>query len=64
MGLDTFRTHVITDELVQNRTVTGLLSLIGCERAGETVDRILLKSLLRMLCDLQIYQAAFEDRWG
>ncbi|XP_043219295.1 cullin-4B-like [Amphibalanus amphitrite] len=63
MGLDTFRTHVITDELVQNRTVTGLLSLIGCERAGEAVDRILLKSLLRMLCDLQIYQAAFEDRF-
>ncbi|XP_037089322.1 cullin-4A-like [Pollicipes pollicipes] len=63
MGLDIFRTHVITDELVQSRTVSGLLALIERERAGEAVDRILLKSLLRMLCDLQIYQAAFEDRF-
>lgn len=36
--------------------------LIEKERQGDTVDRTLLKSLLRMLSDLQIYQEAFETK--
>jgi len=54
MGLDLFRAHIVGHHIVQNRTVDGLLQLIDRERSGETVDRGRLKSLLRMLSDLQV----------
>nr|CAG4644588.1 EOG090X01NX [Leptodora kindtii] len=63
MGLDTFKAHVISHPLVQSRTVDGLLLLIDKERQGDTVERSLLKSLLRMLSDLGIYQEAFETKF-
>ncbi|KAK7475514.1 hypothetical protein BaRGS_00033270 [Batillaria attramentaria] len=63
MGLDLFRTHIISHPVVESRTVDGLLSLIERERCGETVNRQLLKNLLRMLTDLQIYQEAFERKF-
>ncbi|CAE1256582.1 CUL4 [Acanthosepion pharaonis] len=63
MGLDLFRTHIISHQIVQAKTVNGLLQLIERERGGEAVDRQLLKSLLRMLSDLQIYQEAFEKKF-
>ncbi|XP_065344012.1 cullin-4A-like [Cloeon dipterum] len=63
MGLEMFRFYIITNPMVQTRTVEGLLMLIEKERQGDTVDRTLLKSLLRMLSDLQIYQEAFEAKF-
>ncbi|KAL6260573.1 hypothetical protein P5V15_008094 [Pogonomyrmex californicus] len=63
MGLHLFRLHIVLNNLVQTRTVEGLLMLIEKERQGDTVDRTLLKSLLRMLSDLQIYQEAFETKF-
>lgn len=63
MGLHLFRLHIVLNNLVQTRTVEGLLMLIEKERQGDTVDRTLLKSLLRMLSDLQIYQEAFESKY-
>jgi cullin-4 len=60
LGLELFRMHVVTNPVVQSRIVKGILHMIERERSGEAVDRLLLKSLLRMLCDLQIYQEAFE----
>lgn len=63
MGLELFRRHIILNPVVQNRTVDGLLMLIEQERQGDAVDRTLLKSLLRMLTDLQIYQEAFEAKF-
>lgn len=63
MGLDLFRSHIAMNTLVQSRTVDGLLLLIEKERTGDSVDRTLLKSLLRMLSDLQIYQDAFEEKF-
>ena len=50
-------------QLVQTRTVDGVLMLIEQERHGDVVDRSLLKSLLRMLTDLQIYKEAFEKKF-
>ena len=63
MGLDLFRVHIISNPSVQHRTVDGLLILIEKERNFESVDRILIKSLLRMLSDLQIYQKIFEAKF-
>jgi len=63
LGLDTFRKSILTHQLVQTRTVDGMLMLIEQERHGDRVDRSLLKSLLRMLADLQIYKDAFEKKF-
>jgi cullin-4 len=63
MGLDLFRLHIISNPVVKKRTIEGILHVIERERNGEAVDRQLLKSLLRMLCDLQIYQDIFENQF-
>ena len=54
LGLELFRIHIVTNSVVQSRTIAGILELIERERNGEAVDRQLLKSLLRMLSDLQV----------
>lgn len=63
MSLNLFRTYIMSNKTVQERTVDGLLQLIENERHGEAVDRTLLKSLLRMLADLQMYEDAFETKF-
>lgn len=63
LGLELFRDHIAINHIVQSRTVEGILMLIEKERNGETVDRTLLKSLLRMFSDLQIYKEAFEQKF-
>ncbi len=61
MGLDLFRVHIISNSVVQSRTVDGILQLIERERNGEAIDRQLLKSLLRMLSDLQVCTMSARD---
>lgn len=63
LGLELFRDHIATNTVIQQRTVEGILVLIEKERNGETVDRTLLKSLLRMFSDLQICKDAFESKF-
>lgn len=63
MGLELFRDHIAMNTAVQGRTVEGILMLIERERYGDAVDRILLKNLLKMLSDLQIYKEAFEQKF-
>lgn len=42
------------NSIISNRCITGLLKLIDQERHGETIDRNLIKNLLRMLLDLHV----------
>uniref|UniRef100_A0A8C4DU65 Cullin 4B n=1 Tax=Dicentrarchus labrax TaxID=13489 RepID=A0A8C4DU65_DICLA len=63
MGLELFRFYIISDRKVQSKTIDGILLLIERERNGEAIDRSLLRSLLSMLSDLQIYQDSFEQRF-
>lgn len=63
MGLELFRFYIISDLKVQSKTIDGILLLIERERNGEAIDRSLLRSLLSMLSDLQIYQESFEQRF-
>ncbi|XP_063350603.1 cullin-4B [Pelmatolapia mariae] len=63
MGLELFRFYIISDLKVQSKTIDGILRLIERERNGEAIDRSLLRSLLSMLSDLQIYQESFEQRF-
>uniref|UniRef100_A0A8C4Q0Q2 Cullin 4B n=1 Tax=Eptatretus burgeri TaxID=7764 RepID=A0A8C4Q0Q2_EPTBU len=63
MGLELFRLHVLGERQVRLRTLDGLLLLIQHERSGDSVPRSLLRSLLSMLADLQIYHECFEQRF-
>ncbi|MGH0173512.1 UNVERIFIED_CONTAM: hypothetical protein FKN15_065706 [Acipenser sinensis] len=63
MGLELFRFYIISDQKVQNKTIDGILLLIERERSGEAIGRSLLRSLLSMLSDLQIYQDSFEQQF-
>ena len=47
---------------VEQKTVQGLLQLIEAERRSDTVNRLLLQHLLRMLTALGIYENAFQAR--
>ena len=55
MFLKQYKISIYYLQLVQTRTVDGILMLIEQERHGDMVDRSLLKSLLRMLSDLQVW---------
>ncbi|KAM9576259.1 cullin-4B-like [Trichechus inunguis] len=63
MGLELFKSHVICDQKIQNKTIDSILLLIEKERNGEMVDRCLIQRLLAMLSDLQIYQESFENKF-
>lgn len=52
--MELFRNHIISDKMVQSKSIDGILLLIERERNGEAVDRSLLRSLLSMLSDLQV----------
>lgn len=60
MGLELFRSYIISDLKVQSKTIAGILLLIERERSGEAVDRTLLRSLLSMLSDLQVRSTALS----
>uniref|UniRef100_A0A8K9WNT3 Cullin 4A n=1 Tax=Oncorhynchus mykiss TaxID=8022 RepID=A0A8K9WNT3_ONCMY len=62
-GMQAVTVHRPPDGAVQKRTVDGILEQIERERNGETVDRSLLRSLLGMLSDLQVYKESFEERF-
>ena len=47
---------------MEQKTVQGLLQLIEAERRSDTVNRLLLQHLLRMLTALGIYEDAFQAR--
>ncbi|CAG8438138.1 568_t:CDS:10 [Ambispora leptoticha] len=62
MGIDLFRKHIMSPTgPLRQKTREGLITLITKERDGESVDRSLLHSLIRMHIDLSIYNTAFES---
>ncbi|DBA80768.1 hypothetical protein WJX77_001890 [Trebouxia sp. C0004] len=61
MGLRLFRVHLATHPKVEDKIVAGLLALIEAERNGETVDKALLKHLVRMFTSLGTYAGSFEE---
>lgn len=64
MGLELFRSYIISDLKVQNKTIDGILLLIERERNGEAIDRSLLRSLLSMLSDLQVKEREYMRSSG
>lgn len=60
LGLEIFRDTILGCDSVRARTTSGILKMVETEREAAQVDRQLLKSLLRMLMNLGVYQPVFE----
>ena len=54
LGLDLFGSSVVSRDGVCLQIVQGVLDCVRRERAGETVDRGLLRSIIHMFQDLQV----------
>ncbi|KAM3728636.1 Cullin-4A [Dirofilaria immitis] len=63
MGLEIFRDEVMDNERVRKRSIDGLLKMIEQEREGGQIDRLLIKSLLRMMTSLRVYAEVFERKF-
>lgn len=60
LGLQIFRHHLCIHPEVRERTLAGLLKVIEHERRGFSVDRGILKSLLKMFSLIGIYDTHFQ----
>ncbi|KIZ00668.1 cullin 3 [Monoraphidium neglectum] len=62
LGLDLWRDHVVHNATIQQRMLATLNDLISRERAGEVIERSLLRATTQMLVDLgpAVYEADFE----
>lgn len=64
MGLWYFREYVVRDYIaVETKEIDGMLGIIDAERRGESVNRNLLKTLVRMLSLLGLYQISFVQQF-
>uniref|UniRef100_A0A6B2KYG7 Cullin-4 n=1 Tax=Arcella intermedia TaxID=1963864 RepID=A0A6B2KYG7_9EUKA len=60
LGLSLFSKHIASITEIDEKLRAGLFSVIESDRRGETVDKVLIKSLLRMQTSLQMYEKHFE----
>lgn len=62
LGLDLWRDHVARHPVIQQRALATLSDLIARERAGEVIERSLVRAATQMLVDLGagVYEADFE----
>ncbi|ETN73833.1 cullin family protein [Necator americanus] len=58
-----FREEIVVHGCVLKKLVDGILECIAAERAGDQVDRSLLRALLRMLRTLDLYKQSFEEEF-
>ncbi|KAI9493546.1 ubiquitin-protein ligase, cullin 4 [Zychaea mexicana] len=60
LGKQLFRKHVMGSRALQNNAITDILALIREERNGNVIDKELVRSLITMLLELNLYVDAFE----
>jgi cullin-4 len=63
LALHLFRENVVSPPETDKRVLSGLLALIEQDRLGETVDRTLVSSLVRMYSALNLYTDHFEKHF-
>ncbi|VDK49594.1 unnamed protein product [Anisakis simplex] len=63
VGLEIFRDVIMNNDCIRKRATNGIMKLIETERGGAQIDRQLVRSLLRMMSNLGIYQTVFERRF-
>ncbi|KAI9362431.1 cullin-4B-like protein [Zopfochytrium polystomum] len=59
-GLDFFREHIMNDPIIQPMVIQGIIKEITAERDGDQISRDLLRSLISMMLDLNVYSVGFE----
>ncbi|KAI8145398.1 Cullin-domain-containing protein [Fennellomyces sp. T-0311] len=60
LGKQLFREHVIESAKVRSTAISKLLALITEDRNGNTIDKTLVRSLVTMLVELNMYSDVFE----
>lgn len=60
MGLDLWRTLVMSQPEIRSKVIGGILSLVDMDRTGDAVSQPLILSMLRMLSDIHLYTSLFE----
>jgi cullin-4 len=63
LALHLFRENVVSPPETDKRVLSGVLSLIERDRQGETIDRSLVNSLVRMYSALNLYTDHFEKHF-
>lgn len=61
MCLNTFKTEIVLHNEMKEKIVSSLLEQIALERNGYTIQKALIKSIIQMLIDLQIYDEIFNQ---
>lgn len=63
MNLSLFKSNIILNSLIKGKLIDEVLNLIETERNGECIDRILLKSVIDMMNELQVYDEIFSPKF-
>lgn len=63
ISLQLFRTHFVSTPHIQDKIVSGIITLINRERDGDTVDSSLLRNNLSMLTAIGMYGSVFEKQF-
>ncbi|CAM6110045.1 unnamed protein product [Calypogeia fissa] len=56
VGLDLWKQHIMREPNTRDRFVKAVLELVHRERTGKVIDRRLMRSLMEMLLDLDLYE--------
>jgi cullin-4 len=60
LGLIQFRSYIFTDAILKPKILKGALSLIAADRAGEESDSALLRKVMDLFHNLDVYASDFE----
>ena len=61
MGVERFREHFCSQQVLKDKCIAGVVDLIHEERKGASVDTILVKTITSMLKDIKLYDT-FEPK--
>lgn len=62
LALNHYREHIMMHNKVQPKILKRILDMISQERRGESVDRDILRSIIRMYSDLQVINVSILNR--
>lgn len=63
MNLMLYKSNIILNSFVKNKVLNEIFELIDKERNGQKIDRVILKSIMEMLNELQIYEEIFSGKF-
>eukprot|EP00735_Rhodelphis_limneticus_P003067 TRINITY_DN1427_c0_g1::TRINITY_DN1427_c0_g1_i1::g.27310::m.27310 TRINITY_DN1427_c0_g1::TRINITY_DN1427_c0_g1_i1::g.27310 ORF type:complete len:751 (+),score=125.08,sp/Q9ZVH4/CUL3A_ARATH/51.70/0.0,Cullin/PF00888.17/7.9e-181,Cullin_Nedd8/PF10557.4/9.5e+02,Cullin_Nedd8/PF10557.4/1.3e-29,TrmB/PF01978.14/0.89,TrmB/PF01978.14/43,DUF739/PF05339.6/7.3e+02,DUF739/PF05339.6/0.22,DUF739/PF05339.6/5.8e+02,HTH_20/PF12840.2/9.4e+03,HTH_20/PF12840.2/0.11,Rrf2/PF02082.15/2.1e+03,Rrf2/PF02082.15/2.3e+03,Rrf2/PF02 len=65
VGMNLFCEHVAKEQRIQPKLIAMLLDMVQRERTGEVIERSVIKSAVKMLCELgqHVYQEHFESKF-